>query len=83
MDGSNIVMRKVTGKGKVNGFEASYALVMLGSMLCMCCMNKGISLNLDLMLSSNYVMIMIMLMFIYVYMNVCMLFSDKVIIVLF
>ena len=48
-------------------------------MLCMLCMNKGSSLNLDLMLSSNYFMIMIMLMFIYVYMYVCMSFSDRVV----
>jgi len=55
---------------------------LLFSMLHMCCMNKGISLNLYLMLSSNYVMIVIILMFIYVYMNVCMSLSDKVMIVL-
>ena len=45
-------------------------------------MNKGNSLNLDLMVSGNYVMIMIMLMFIYVYMYVCMSLSDKMMIVL-
>ena len=55
---------------------------LLFSMLCMCLINKGISLNLDLMLSGNYVMIMIMLMFIYVFMNVCMSLSNKVMIVL-
>jgi len=35
------------------------------------CMDKGSSLNLDLMVSSNYVLIMIMLMSIYVYMYAC------------
>jgi len=53
----------------------------LFSMLCMLCMDKGCSLNLDLMLSSNYVVIMTMLMFIYVYMHVCMyVVSDRVVI---
>ena len=33
MDGSNIVMRKVARKGKVNGFEASYALAILGTIV--------------------------------------------------
>ena len=33
MGGSGIVMRKVIGKGKVNGFEASYALAMLGTIV--------------------------------------------------
>ena len=33
MDNGNIVMRKVTRKGKVNGFEASYALAMLGAIV--------------------------------------------------
>ena len=55
---------------------------LLFSMLRICCITKGISLNLHLMLSGNYVMIMIMLMFIYVYMNVCMSLSDKVMIML-
>lgn len=41
------------------------------SMLHMCCTHKGSSLNLNLMLSSNYVLIMIMMMFICVYMYVC------------
>jgi len=44
---------------------------LLFSMLCMLCMDKGSSLNLDLMLSSNYVVIMIILMSIYAYMYVC------------
>ena len=72
-------------KGNVNGFEVSYSLAMFGTVVLngvLCCMNKGISLNLYLMLSGNYVMIMIMLMFIYVYTNVCMSFFDKVMIVL-
>ena len=43
---------------------------LLFSKLCMFCMNKGSSLNLDLMLSGNYDVIMIMLMF-YVYICVC------------
>jgi len=55
---------------------------LLFSMLPMCFMNKGISLNLDLMLSGNYVMIMIMLMFIYVYMNVYMELPDIIMIAL-
>jgi len=38
-------------------------------------MDKGISLNLDLMVSGNYVVIMIMLMFIYVYMYVLEIFE--------
>lgn len=33
MDGGSIVMRKVTGNDKVNGFEASYALAMLGNVV--------------------------------------------------
>ena len=48
----------------------------------MLCMNKGSSLNLDLMLSGNYVMTLIMLMFIYVYMYVCVSLSDRMMIVL-
>jgi len=43
---------------------------LLFSMLRMCCMHKGRSLNLDLMISSNYVVIMIILMSIYLYMYV-------------
>jgi len=31
MDDHKIVMGKVINKGKVNGFEASYALAMLGT----------------------------------------------------
>ena len=44
------------------------------SMLCMFYMNKGSSLNLDLMIFGNYVVIMFVLMFLYVhvYMYVCM-----------
>jgi len=41
-------------------------------MLHMCCMRKGSSLNLDIMIFGNYVVIMIMLMSICVYMCVCM-----------
>ena len=52
------------------------------SMLCMLCMNKGISLNLDLTLSGNYVMNVITIMFIYVCMYVCMSFSNRMMIVL-
>lgn len=52
-------------------------------MLCMLCMNKGSSLNLDLMLLGNYFMIMILLMFKYVYMYVCMSLSDRMMIVLY
>jgi len=33
MDVSSIVMRKITGKGKVNGFEALYALAILGTIV--------------------------------------------------
>ena len=33
MDGSSIVMSKVTGKGKANRFEVSYALAMLGTVV--------------------------------------------------
>ena len=55
---------------------------LLFSMLHMCFMNKGISLNLDLMLFGNYFVIMIMLKFIYVYMYVCMSLSDRTMIVL-
>jgi len=33
MDGGSIVMGKVIGKGKVNGFEASYSLAMLGNIV--------------------------------------------------
>lgn len=51
---------------------------LLFSMLCMHCMNKGSSLNLDLMISSNYIVIMITLMSICVYQ--CMyVMSNKVI----
>ena len=46
-------------------------------MVCMLCIDKGNSLNLDLMVSSNYVVIMIMLMSIYVCMYVCRSFSDR------
>jgi len=70
MDNGCIVMRKVTRKGKVNGFEVVDALAKLGIffvMLCMHCTNKGISLNLDLMNTSNCVVIMIMLMSIDIY----------------
>ena len=45
----------------------------------MLCMDKGCSLNLDLMISGNYVVIMIMLISLYVYMYVCMSLSDRVI----
>ena len=45
----------------------------------MLCMDKGHSLNLDLMISGNYVVIMIMLMSLYVYRYICMLLSNKVI----
>lgn len=38
----------------------------LFSVLCMVCIDKGSSLNLELMLSNCYVIIMIMMMFIYV-----------------
>ena len=49
-------------------------------MLCMVCTDKGISLNLDLMVSGTYVLTMIMLTSIYVYMYVCMyVMSDRVI----
>ena len=50
----------------------------------MSCMNKGSSINVELMLSGNYfmIMIMLMLMFIYIYMNVCMSLSEKVVIFL-
>lgn len=41
------------------------------SMLHMHCTNKGISLNLDLMIFGNYVAIMIVSMYIYIYMYVC------------
>ena len=45
-----------------------------------CCMNKGSTLNLDLIISGNFVVIMIMLRIIYVYMWVCMyVMSDRVI----
>ena len=54
----------------------------LFSMLCTVCIDKGISLNLDLMISGNYVMIMIMFMFIYVCMCVCMMLSNIIITVL-
>ena len=43
---------------------------MLLLMLCMLCMDKGISLNLDLMIFGNCIVIMIMLMSIYMY--ICM-----------
>ena len=33
MYSGRIVMRKVTRKGKVNGFEVSYALAMLGTVV--------------------------------------------------
>jgi len=48
-------------------------------MWCMLCMDKGNSLNLDLMLFKNYVVNMIMLMSIYVYMSLCMSFSNRVV----
>jgi hypothetical protein len=63
-------------KGKVNDLRCQMPWLcweLLFSMLCMLCMNKGSSLNLDLMISGNYVMIMIMLMlYIYICMYVCM-----------
>ena len=49
------------------------------SMLCMLSIDKGSSLNLDLMISSNYVVIMIMMMSIYVYMYVRTLLPERVI----
>ena len=52
---------------------------LLFLMLCMLCMDKGSSLNLDLMIFSSYVAIMIMLMTIYVYMYVCMSLFDRVV----
>lgn len=63
-------MRKVIKKGKANGFEVSDNLAMLGtmfSMFCIMCTNKGIFINLNLIIFSNYVVIGIMLMFICVY----------------
>lgn len=60
-------------------------LELLFSILCMCCMDKGSSLNLDLMISGNYIMIIIMLMSIYEYMCVYMLCftgSSRIMIVL-
>ena len=50
---------------------------LLLTMLYMLCMDKWSSLNIDLLISSNYVVIMIMLMSIYVYMYVCMALSDR------
>ena len=87
MDSDSTDMRKVTKKGKVNGFMdlrchmSWLCWELLFSMLRMCCTYKGRSLNLELMLFGNYVVIMIMLMFIYVYMYVCTyVVSDSVII---
>jgi len=45
----------------------------------MLCMDKGSSLNIDLMISGNYSVIMTLAMSIYVYMYVSMLLSDRVI----
>lgn len=45
----------------------------------MMCMDKGGSINLDLMISSNYVVIMIMLTCLYVYMYICMFLFEWVI----
>ena len=45
---------------------------LLFSMLCVSCIGKGSSHDLDVIISGNYVLIMIMLTFIYVYMYVCM-----------
>ena len=44
----------------------------------MFCMDKGSSLNLDLMIYGSYVVIMIMFMYIHVYMYVCMSLFDWV-----
>ena len=52
---------------------------LLFSMLCMLCTDKGSSLDLNLVISSNYLIITIMLMSIYAYMYVFMSFSDRVI----
>ena len=53
----------------------------LYSIFCKLCIDKGVSLNLDLMVHGNYVVFMIMLMSIYVYMYACMyVISDRVII---
>lgn len=51
----------------------------LFSMLCMRCTDKGISLNLDLRITSKCVVIMIMLMPIFVYMYVCIYLSNRVV----
>lgn len=50
---------------------------VLFSMLCMLCMDKGSSLNVDLMISGNYVVITIMLMSIYVYICACKSLTDR------
>jgi len=52
---------------------------LLLSMLCMSCIDKRNSLNLDLMISRNYVAIMIMLMPPYVYMYACISLVEMVI----
>lgn len=52
---------------------------LLLSMVWMLCIDKGSSLNLDLMISHKCAVITIMLMSIYVYMYVCMSFSDKIV----
>lgn len=52
---------------------------LLFSMFFMLCMDKGISLNLNLTISSNYVVFMIMIISIYVCMYVCMPFSYRVV----
>jgi len=52
MDDERTIMGKVTKESKVNGFEASYALAMLGTTMLGCCTCvahiKGVILTLTL-----------------------------------
>lgn len=75
-------MRKVIEKVKQMDLRCQIPLVcweLFFLMLCMLLMDKGSSINLDLMLLSNYVVIMIIMMSIYVYMYACMSLSDRVV----
>ena len=54
---------------------------LLLSILCMLCMDKGISLNLNIMIFGNHVVIMIMSIYVYMHacLYVCMSLIDRIV----
>ena len=72
------IMRKVTKKGKVNGFEAQMHLLCWELLFSMLCMDKGSSINLNLMIFGNMLWSWLCWC-LYVYMYVCMLMSNRVV----